>query len=597
MISVRLRDPLAVAAVASLGVLAFSNTFANAFHFDDSYAIVDNFAIRDVRNLRLIWDFWPMRFITFYSLAWNYHWAGLSVFGYHLMNLLIHGTTAALAGWLTVLTLRTPALREEPLSGQAVTVGIFAGAIFLLHPLQTQSVNYLIQRGVLWVGLFYTAAMCFYVKARQPRPAGNGTGALFYAAALAMAALAAFSKELAISLPFMVCLYEFCFLKGDGRRGWRWAAPFFLMIVLMGAVMQATHSVNFLELRKATDGPAGISTGQYCLTQLKVLATYLRLLVFPFHQNLAYDYPIARTLWETPVLLSLGLLLLVIGVAAGLWRKFRFLSFGIFWFLIALVPESSLVPIKDVIFEHRLYLPVAGFSFFLAAGACYIFKGRHQKWAFIALAVLVGGYALLTYQRNKVWRSEYTLWDDVIHKSPRLARAYLNRGAASHMRGDIGPAFQDYNKAIELGMDDPIVFNNRGMIFQSRGDVRSALADYDEGIRLNPLYAGIWNSRGVAYRAIGQLDAAIRDFSMAVKINRYYTTAIFNRGTTYQLKGDLDPALADYDAALRQDPRLGAAYANRARIYLFRREEQKGWADVQKARDLGLTVNMRPAPP
>ncbi len=592
----RARNFVAVAAVGCLGILAFSNTFANSFHFDDSYAIVDNFALRDISNVRLIWDFWPMRFITFYSLAWNYHWGGLAVFGYHLMNLLIHGATALFVGWLAILTLRTPALRQEELSGRAVAVGIFAGAIFLLHPLQTQSVNYLIQRGVLWVGLFYTAAMCFYVKARQARPAGNGAGTVFYAAALVMAVLAAFSKELAISLPFMVCFYEFCFLKGDGRRGWLRAASFFLVIVFMAAVMQATHSVNFLELRKATDGPAGISTGQYCLTQLKVLATYLRLLVFPVHLNLAYDYPGARTLWETPVVLGLGLLLLLVGAAVRFWRNFRLLSFGIAWFLIALLPESSVVPIKDVIFEHRLYLPMAGFSFFLAAGIFYIFKGRHQQWALIALAVLVGGYSLLTYQRNKVWRSEYTLWDDVIHKAPRLARAYLNRGAASHMRGDIDPAFQDYNKAIELGMDDPIVFNNRGMIFQSRGDIRAALADYDEGIRLNPLYAGIWNSRGVADRAIGDLDAAIRDFSMAVKINRYYTTAIFNRGTTYHLKGKLDPALADYDTALRQDPRLAAAYANRARIYFARHEDQKGRADAQKARDLGLAVNVGAGP-
>lgn len=592
MILARARFFLAVAAVAGVGILAFSNTFANSFHFDDSYAIVDNFAIRDVRDLRLIWDFWPTRFITFYSLAWNYHWSGLSVFGYHAVNLLIHGATAALVGWLAVLTLRTPALREGTLPGKAMTVGVLAGAIFLLHPVQTQSVNYLVQRGVLWVGFFYTAAMCFYVKARQPRPAENRLGAVFYAASLAMAALAAFSKELAISLPLMVCVYEFCFLKGDGRRRGLWVAPFFLMPVLMGAVMQATHSVNFLELRKATDGPAGISVGGYLLTQLKVLATYLRLLVFPFHLNLAYDYPCARSFWEAPVLLGFGLLTALAGAALRLWRKYRLLSFGIFWFILALLPESSFVPIKDVIFEHRLYLPMAGFSLFLAAGAGYCGVGRRQKWVFLGLAALVAGYALLTWQRNKVWRSEYVLWDDVIRKSPRLARAYLNRGAASHMRGDIDPAFRDYNKAIELGIDDPIVFNNRGMIFQSRGDVHAALADFDTGIRLNPLYAGIWNSRGVAYRSIGALDAAIRDFSMAVKINRYYTTAIFNRGTTYQLKGDLDLALADYETALDQDPRMAAAYANRAKIYFSRHEDEKGLADARKARELGLPVNV-----
>ena len=140
--------------------------------------------------------------------------------------------------------------------------------------------------------------------------------------------------------------------------------------------MFLTKSVDFIGMRRVLETPPGISPWQYLFTQFRVIVTYIRLLFIPINQNLDYDYHIVKSLFELPALASLIFLGSILTIAIRIFSKYRLISFGIFWFFLTLLPESSIIPIKDVIFEHRLYLPMVGFSFFLVSYIYYIFENK-----------------------------------------------------------------------------------------------------------------------------------------------------------------------------------------------------------------------------
>ena len=149
-----------------LGTLIYSNTFFSSFHFDDIASIVENFAIRHILNLQAIWNFWPTRFITYLSVALNYHFHQLNVLGYHLFNLTVHLGSAILVWWFMLLTFSTPVMKDEKIAKHANLIALFASLVFLTHPIQTQAVTYIIQRATSLATLFYLASLCFYVKSR-----------------------------------------------------------------------------------------------------------------------------------------------------------------------------------------------------------------------------------------------------------------------------------------------------------------------------------------------------------------------------------------------------------------------------------------------
>ena len=158
--------PLSIISIACVGIIVYANTFLCPFHFDDMPSIVDNPAIRHMGNLQGIWNYLPRRFILYFSLALNYHWHGLDVFGYHLFNLSVHLGAAIFVWWLTLLTFSTPVMKKEKIAQHAETIALLAGLVFVAHPIQTEAVTYIVQRAAVMAGLFYLASLSLYVKSR-----------------------------------------------------------------------------------------------------------------------------------------------------------------------------------------------------------------------------------------------------------------------------------------------------------------------------------------------------------------------------------------------------------------------------------------------
>jgi protein O-mannosyl-transferase len=554
----------------TLGTLVYSNTFFATFHFDDELFIVNNFAIRDIRNLGAIWNFFPTRFISFLTFSLNYHFHGLNVFGYHLVNLAIHLCSALLVWRFVRLIFSTPAMKADALSRYAGPISLFAGLIFLCHPLQTESVTYLYQRSKCLAGCLYLLSLCLYFKSRL------SSETRLYVFSFLAGLASVFTKEVSATLPFAVILSEVFFFKTSRRLPWKRILPFFLLLVIMpAALFFAKPGIVGQMLQPKVDMA-------YFLTQPRVYITYLRLLVFPFNQNLDYNYPLTQSLLEPSAIASIALLAGLIYCAALLYRRYRLISFGICWVILNMIPDS-LVPTNDVISESRLYLSLAGFSLALAAGVYYLSPQKRIKFVNLLLALLVAIYSFLTYNRNKVWQNDVTLWNDASRKAPAKERSYDNRGNAYLNQGDLDRAISEYDKAIEINPGSFLAYNNRAGAYLKKGDQAKALSDYGKAIELGPTFPEAYYSRGTLYLNRGDLAEALSDFSRAIAINPRYAEAYYNRGTLYLKRGDLAEALSDLNRAIEINPVYAEAYNNRGTVHARQGNIDAAIADYGKA--------------
>jgi len=544
-----------------LGAVIYSNSLHNSFQLDDYRSIVDNLSIRNLGNLKAIFNFWPTRFLTYLSLALNYQFGGLGVLGYHLFNALLHIGCAISGYWLALLTFSTPAMKKTKIAGHAGLFAFFTGLLFLAHPIQTQAVTYIIQRAASLATFFYLVSLCFYSAFRQLREATGdkaGKAGIFYFSAFIAAAAAMFSKEMAVTLPLAVLFYEFCFFKAKKNINWKYVTPFFATLLIIPLTFIFTKSLNLRQLHLETEPHPGILPWHYFLTQLRVMVTYLRLLILPLNQNLDYDYAISKSIFELPVLLSLIILGGIVFIGVRIFKRQRLVSFCIFWFFLTLLPESSIIAIKDVIYEHRLYLPIFGFSLLLTVILFYLLGKRSLKPLVVALTLIVICFSFLAYDRNFIWKNEFTLWDDVISKSRHKVRPYMNRGTAYYLKYELDRAIADWDKATEI----------------------------------DPEYAESYLNRGVAYKEKGDFERAIREYNKAIQINPDLALAYNNRGNIYKEEKKYDEAISDYTKAIQIDPNLAMAYNNRAFVYFLKKQYDESWKDVQGVRSLGYDVNL-----
>ena len=644
---------LSIILIFCLGVLVYSNTFFCSFHFDDVIYIINNFLIKNIQHLLNIWGACPCRFITFFSIAFNHHFNGLNVFGYHLFNLAVHLGAAILVWWLTLLTLSTPAMKEEKIARHANLIALFAGLIFVSHPIQTEAVTYIWQRAASMAAFFYLASLCFYVKSGLLQDAESSSvkrsnaidvssviaseakqsfkeqqillrlprrlrllAMTFYISALITAIMAMFTKENAITLPLMIVFYEFSFFKTKKNLSWpsyrtlvvtrKHLIPFLLTLFIIPVTMLLTKSDRFQEIQSVVKGPEGISPIHYLLTQFRVMVTYIRLIFLPLNQNLDYDYPIFKNIFEIPVLTSFLFLMGILFCAKRLFLKYRLISFSIFWFFLTLLPESSFLPQNDVILEHRLYLPLVGFCIFLVSSVYYLW-GPHRphaghsrevaghsslfgkntiKTMIIVLTIIIACYSVLTYQRNKVWKDDITLWNDTVQKSPHKARAYNNLGLIYDKQGNFSQALSDYNKAIEIAPHLAMAYNNRGSTYAKQGNFTLGLSDFNKAIEIDPGSAGAYNNRGDAYYGQGNFTQAMSDYNKAIEINPGYAEAYYNRGSVHAKQGNLILGLSDFNKAIEINPDYANAYYNRGSIDTEQGDYTRAIFDFNKALEL-----------
>ena len=491
-----------ISVIIIAGIIAYSNSFDCSLHFDDAkfFEKIDKIVSPDIADWFLLFPSRPAGTLTF---AVNYQLHGLDVWGYHLVNLIIHLINALLIWWLTRLTLSTPVMKDAEISRHKNIIAFLTGLLFVTHPLATQSVTYIAQRFASLATLFYLLSLILFVQGKLQETKNIRT--LLFSGSLISAVLGMLTKEIVFTLPFAILLYDYCFLRTTSLKPARKNSSLILSLIML-----VIFILLFFLLSPSTNPfntvPPGqgysysISMKEYFLTQFRVILTYLRLFVLPINQNLDYDYPLSTGFLQLKTLVSFSLLLAILALGILSFKRYRLISFGIFWFFLTMSVESSIIPIsQNVIFEHRTYLP--GFGFFLALTGLFFYFTREQyiKIAVIILLIIASINTFLAYQRNKIWKSEYTLWSDCIKKSPNKARTNNNFGLVLFGEGRILEAIQHYNMAISLTPDYPLPYYNRGKAYAELGQLQLAIDDFTKAIRLQPDFPEAYFNRGNIY--------------------------------------------------------------------------------------------------
>jgi protein O-mannosyl-transferase len=493
------RTSIVAAAIVVAVLSAYGNTLKVPFIFDDTSAIHYNPSVKS------IWPPWsallsphtgsPVEgrpFLNF-SFAVNYAVDGLKPRGYHIANLTIH----ILAALLLYAVVRRTLVGTSRLAADGTSATILAAIVALIwavHPLQTESVTYISQRAESLVSLFYLLTLYCAI-----RGADSNRSAAWSSAAVLSCTLGMASKEVMVSAPLIVLLYDRTFLSGSfhaaihNRRG-MYAGLAATWLLLAALVIDSA----------GRGGSAGFGTGvspwAYALTQCKAIPHYLRLCFWP--TGLCFDYgdALVRSLGDVwPQ--AIGLVVLVVLTVVALWRRPAVGFLGAAFFAV-LAPSSSIVPVAtQPMAEHRMYLPLAAVT--TAAVLCVYLVGRRlirnnmllpsaAKAIGLSLAAsVVVLFGILTFLRNIDYRSEISIYTDTVAKTPNDARVRHNFGHALAHNNQVDEAIYNYNKALEInpGLAEPHF--NLGIVLGDRGQISEAIEHYRKALELKPDYTDV----------------------------------------------------------------------------------------------------------
>ncbi len=576
--------------IAALGLLAYSDTFHVPFVFDDEQAITENRLINDIGNFLTNLDGYsynPRRYIAYLTFSINYRFGGLDVTWYHAFNIVVHLLNAFLVFALVRLSFRTPLLKKSALFPYSIQIALLSALLFAVHPVQTQAVTYIVQRMTSLATLFSLASICLYSRWRldsESENSGWNRSLILYAFSLLSLVLAMMTKEIAFTIPLLITMYDSFFF--DSTR-WRYLVPVLLTLLIIPAgLLNIGKPLGAIlsDVSTMTRVKSELSRTVYLMTQIAVVTTYLRLLFLPVNQNLDYDFPVEHTPFSVSLLLSAMVIVALLGSGILLFLRsrpgrgnpapeLRLASFGVAWFFITLLVESSIIPIADVIFEHRIYLPSVGFfiglsTIIITAGFRLESKVSGLRKALAAgLMVAVVALTAATIARNETWKDEVRLWTDVVAKSPRKGRPRYNLGLAYDRKGDLAEAMRHYGASISLDPYNGKAHDNLGTIFSKQGRFPEAIQEFRTALALNPGDAAAMNNLGNVYANLGRLEEAVGMFRKALESDPSNVDAFYNLGIVYGKFRDLEKAAEAYSTALRLNPGHGAAHNNLGLLY------------------------------
>jgi Flp pilus assembly protein TadD len=560
--------------ILAIGLLAYSNSFHNPFQWDENVCLVQNPV---VKNLKYLFDLssgrpadperCPLsrtRTVGYLTFAINYKLHGFNVLGYHLFNLMIHLGNALLVYLFILLTFKTPFLEGATLKRDSNFVALFSALIFVSHPLQTEAVTYVFQRFASLTAFFYLSSLVFYIRwrlDREDQKTSRFKPTAYFILSLVSTVFAMNTKEIALTLPFVILIYEFFFFAGRVRPRMLRLLPWFLSLAILPLMgMGAGNQASFRYL-------AELPRQVYLFTQFRVVLTYIRLLFFPAHQNIDYDYPVYPSFFVPEVYLSFLFHLAVIGLALYLYyrskvtlRDLRLSSFAILWFFVTLSVESSIIPISNIICEYRVYLPSVGWAMAVTVSAWVIaekltprFPGL-KKIMIALFAAIVILSSVLTYARNAVWKDEMTLWEDVVTKSPNKARGHFSLGVVLGKMGRLDEAIKEFQTSLNLEPNQIKIHLNLGIIYASQGKVDDALKEYETALTIDPKDPAAHYNLAVLFAQIQRLDDAVTEFQTALESNPYDASAHNNLGVVFARQGRLNEAMREFKAALEIEP-------------------------------------------
>lgn len=580
--------------------LIYSNTFRAEFQLDDFAGITLNPQVQldflSASGLKGV--FTGNRPVANVTFGLNYYFGQYQVPGYHLVNLLIHMATVLSLYFCILTTASLPALAQR-YGQRGQQIAIFASLLWAIHPVQTQAVTYIIQRMTELATLFYLVSLLCYAKARFS--VGWKAYSLYGCSIIAFI-LALRSKEIAATLPFFILVYEIYFISYFKRKEmWRVISIFMVNIFVLMAVVALyldwEHGpVRALsELFLAPHAMENASFTERLLTESRVMLRYLSLIFYPHPSRLIldYDYPVSHSIWD-PLTTLPSVLFVVVTMLYALLRAKRqpLVSYCILWFYGNLVIESVIIKL-DLVFEHRLYLPSIGVIVLVALGIDRVWC-RIREPAGRMGQVLLGGagigvlvlLSLWTFQRNAVWRTGETLWEDAVKKSPQKARPHQQLAVAYMRGGKFDMARKEYQDALRLAPNYPAVRLGLANLYEQIGDLDQAIMHFQAIPEKHPDWPSARLHLASLFYRQGQVEPAIDTLRELLNWDSSEYRANFKLGKVYASFGQYDLALREFEQARSLNPRYAPAYDEIGAVYEQKGEFEKAIAVYKQASDI-----------
>ncbi len=594
----------ALALICVCGVIIYFATVHSPFIYDDAHAIEDNPYIKNLSKFQQMVGVQNIfnRSILLFTFSVNHAIGQLDVFGYHLINLMLHLCVGIMLYFLTMelLTIENPALTP---TFQRLPLAV--SLIHIFNPINVESVTYLSSRSSVLVTLFYLSSFYLFIRFVNSKEKKKKWKNIHYPIViLFLFYLGLGTKEIIVTLPIIAVLYLWVHSSTKNFHKFLPELAVILIPLIIYLLYRYVQMGNLLVI-KTDPYSYMIDRSLYILTQIKVVISYYFVkLIFPINLNFEPDIRLVSGFldWEWVVSLIIG-----VCIAIGIfYQKSILLKCAFIWALITILPTSSIIPLKQIATEHRTYLPGLGIN--MGLGILFLRGVSHRKLIPPTLFIFLVIYGLLAMKRSLDYRSEINLWQDTVRKSPyksmvhnNMGTAYLSKERLKEARKSfevssaLSPSSTDpyinmghidarnkewdkaklkYDLALKLGANRSQVFFNSGLMRLKLNKPAEALPFLLEAIKIKnhrPLYH---QELGNAFRMLKQYDSALKSYRKVLELEPNYVEAQNNIGVIFWNLKILDKAELEFKKALVMKDKT-KIHNNLANLYIAKKQFSK----------------------
>lgn len=532
--------------IVAITFVVYSNSLKNEFidYWDDNTYVTGNELVKtlNLKGLKLIFtsvymnEYFPFSIL---SLAVDYHFWELNPLGYHITNTFLHSLNAYLI-FIIIITIT-----------RSVFIASITSIIFVIHPVNVESVVWISERENLLSFFFFLIAFYLYIISKIHKYK------YCYLLSLIVYIFSSLSKSIVVTFPLLILLYDMCLIKKDFKVNIVDKMPFFIVSILISV----STIISFADISafKTYQGNDYLRI----LTTSKIFVAYIGKLFIPISLNNKYVNYISESILSWEIMVSLLTLSSISFFLYSSFKKNIMIFFCIMWFFITLSPVSNVVPLSQWMAERYLYIPSFAFSLFLAvlfekirakdsSGNTF---DKLSKAAIPILVVIIIFYSSLTILRNRVWKDSITLWEDCVYKDPNGALAHTYLGGSYMKNGIKEKAIPEFIKALQINPRRANALANLAYIDMENGQLDAAI----KKIRFALLYEGdnyeAHSALGIFYMYKAKYERAIIEFERALELNpesiRDFFLIYNNLGVAFHKIGKNHEAIITLDNATR----------------------------------------------
>jgi len=561
---------LPVTILALVSLVVYFNSLTNGFVYDDFATIVENKYIQHPgKSLPSLFSrsyfnvasgeasYRPVATLSYYLI---YSIGELNATYYHLFSVLLHALNVIL-----VYLLANKIIKNR-------YSALIAGLLFACHPALTEAVDAISYNEDLLAAAFFFLAFICYTAINT----GEVKSCIkVYVLSLISFLLALLSKEMAITLPATIFLYDLAFRDADGRS--------FSLKLILRSIKDRIYFYSgylavglfYLYLRFGAFYHPGESIKPFYGNLIERIIylpahiySFIKLAVFPADLNADYVFSYPDGFFETNNLISLVVLAGLVAASFVIYKKSKAIFFGVWWFLFTLFPVYNLIPLFNPFADRYLYIPLLGYCVVVAVVLNDFLKSRLSRPRTLAIITpilvifIVGLYSTVTIARNRDWKDGLTLWSKTVKSSPNSSVAHGSLGRAYQELGRLDEAVEEYKRAIAIYRDDYKAHYNLGVVYDQQGALDTAVQSYQRAIQANPTYPNAHFNLGINYQKQGLMDKAIGHFRKVTELDPLDFEARNNLGVAYAMQGNLGKAIAEWEKVQEIDPQNQNAREN-----------------------------------